>query len=196
MSEQADIFAVSQLIYAERHWRDTHQWEKMRSAYHPDAYVYTAWFRGSGFDFVKTSKHAFGKSLSKHRLSPSIVRVRGDRGIAETDAIIETRAVYGDMEVDGAASCRLFNRVRRDDGVWRLASLDVVYEKDTFSPVNPLAQVNIDWEEIQQYRSSYRFLCYFNMHGFGRTVDPNLPGDDRPDLVTTLYTEADTWLQQ
>lgn len=81
MSEQAEIFAIAQLVYAERHWRDTQQWDRMRSAYHPEALVRTAWFQGSGFDFVETSKRAFNNSLSKHRLSPSIVRINGDRDL-------------------------------------------------------------------------------------------------------------------
>ena len=39
VNEQADIIAVSHLIYFERHWRDTGQWDKMRSAYHPESVV-------------------------------------------------------------------------------------------------------------------------------------------------------------
>jgi hypothetical protein len=195
MSEQADFFSIAQLISAERHWRDTRQWDKMQSAYHSEAMVRTGWFQGSGLEFVEASKHAFGKSLSKHRLSPSIVRINEDRAIAETDTLIETRASYGEIEIDVIASCRLFSRVRRDGGIWRLGSLDAIYEKDSFSFVNPLEQFPLDWQEIAGYRPSYRFLCYFNQHGFGRTVDPDLPGDDRPELVTALYTQAEVWLQ-
>src|SRR5258708_26294532 len=53
---------------------------------------------------------------SKHRLSPTIVRLNGDWSIAETDTVIETRTLYGDIEVDTTANCRLFSRVRRDGG--------------------------------------------------------------------------------
>jgi hypothetical protein len=65
---------------------------------------------------------------SKHRLSPTLVRLHGDRGLAETDTVIETRTLFGDIEVDTTANCRLFSRVHRDNGVWRLASLDVIAE--------------------------------------------------------------------
>ncbi|MBO0794600.1 MAG: hypothetical protein J2P36_27110 [Ktedonobacteraceae bacterium] len=109
--------------------------------------------------------------------------------------LIETRFFSGTSEIDLVASCRLFNRVRREAGIWRLASLDVIYEKDTCSPVNPADPVQINWEKLLEYRPSYRFLCYYNLHRFGRTVDPDLPGDDRPELVTLLYAEADAWLQ-
>ncbi|WP_165422876.1 nuclear transport factor 2 family protein [Ktedonosporobacter rubrisoli] len=196
MQKQSEIFEIAQLIYAERHWRDTGQWERMRSAYHPTATVRVAWFRGSGFDFVETSKHAHGRSLSKHRLAPCIVCVNGDRGTAETDTIVEIRLTYENYELDLSSRCRLFSRVRRDEGIWRLASLDVIYEKDSVSPVNPSVPLPIDWEEIEQYRPAYRFLCYYNWHAFRRSVELDLPGDDRPELVASLYAEAEAWLQQ
>lgn len=84
----------------------------MRSAYHPESIVRVAWFQGTGFEFVEASK-------GMHRLSPTIVRLNGDRSIAETDTVIETRTLYGDIEVDTTANCRLFSRVRRDDGDWQ-----------------------------------------------------------------------------
>jgi len=193
MDEQADILAVSQLIYSERHWRDAGQWEKMRSAYHPESIVRVAWFQGNGFEFVEASKGMHRQGQSKHRLSPTIVRLNGDRSIAETDTVIETRTLYGDIEVDTTANCRLFSRVRRDGGLWRLASLDVIYEKTCLPPVNPSDHLTLNREELQSYRPSYRFLCY-TLHSIGRSVDPNLPGDDRPDLVEALYAEAEDWL--
>lgn len=193
MNEYTDQFAVSQLIVAERYWRDTKQWDQMRSAYHPDSFVRVAWFQGSGFDFVEASRQSpHQQSLSKHRLSPSRLRLNGDRAIAETDMRIEIRFFSGTCEIDLVVSCRLFNRVRRDEGIWRLASLDVIYEKDSCSPVNPAKQVQVDWEKLLEYRPSYRFLCYYNQHRF---VDPDLPGDDRSELVARLYAEADAWLQ-
>ncbi len=195
MNEQGDIIAVSQLIYVERHWRDTGQWDKMRSVYHPESVVRVTWFKGNGRAFVEASKGLHRAGQSKHRLSPSIVRVNGDRALAETDATIETRTFLGDVEVDTVASCRLFNRVRRDDNSWRLASLDVIYEKDMLAPVHPSDQLTFDRERLQTYRSSYQFLCY-NLHALGRTIDPDLAGDDRPDLVKALYADAEGWLMQ
>jgi hypothetical protein len=36
---------------------------------------------------------------------------------------------------------------------------------------------------------SYRFICY-TVSLLGRPIDPELPGDDRPDLVRDLYAKA------
>jgi len=195
MDDQADILAISRLIAFERHWRDTGQWEHMRSAYHPESVVRVAWFQGTGFEFVEASKGLHRQGQSKHRLSPSLVRLHGERALAETDTLIETRTRLEDIEVDTTAHGRLLSRVRRDAGIWRLASLDFIYEKDMMAPVNPSDQLLINREELRQYRPSYRFLCY-NLKRLERKIDPNLPGDDRPELVAALYAEAEDWLMQ
>src|SRR5258708_32321297 len=106
--------------------RDAGQWEKMRSAYYPESIVRVAWFQGNGFEFVEASKGMHRQGQSKHRLSPTTVRRNGDRTLSETDTVIETRTLYGDIEVDTTANCRLFSRLRRDDCVWRLAGLHVI----------------------------------------------------------------------
>ena len=195
MDEQTDIFAISQLIYFERYWRDTGQWDKMRNAYHPESLVRVTWFQGNGIAFVNASQGLHRQGQSKHRLAPTLVRVHGDRALAETSAVIETRTRLGDIEIDTTASCRLLNKVRRDDGVWRLASLDVIYEKDSLAPVNPSDHLTIDSETLRTYRPSYRFLCY-TLRSIGRSVDPTLAGDDRPELVAALYAEAEDWLKK
>ncbi|HYY89658.1 MAG TPA: hypothetical protein VFA49_12745 [Chloroflexota bacterium] len=44
-----------------------------------------------------------------------------------------------------------------------------------------------------RFRPSYRFICY-NLHLLGRSINSDLRGDDRPELVAALYAEADAWL--
>ena len=192
--EQKEIFVISQLIYFERHWRDTGQWDKMRDAYHPESRVRITWFQGNGIDFVEASQKLYHVGQSKHRLSPTLVRVHGNRALAETSTVIEARGRLGEIEIDTTTSCRLLNKVRRDDGVWRLASLDAIYEKDTIAPVNPSDPLTIDSELLRTYRPSYRFLCYV-LQSVGRSADQTLAGDDRPDLVAALYADAEAWLR-
>ncbi|MFL5591859.1 MAG: hypothetical protein ACJ8DI_29995 [Ktedonobacteraceae bacterium] len=40
-----------------------------------------------------------------------------------------------------------------------------------------------------------KFLCY-NLQRLGQEIDPNLPGDDRPELDAALYAEAENWLMK
>ncbi len=152
-----------------------------------------AWFEGSGHDFVEASKGIHRDGLSQHRLSPAIVGVNGSRALAETSCLIETRVMWGEIEVDTAASCRLLSRLRKDDGIWRLASLDCIYEKDTVKAVDPSKTIPIDSNLLATFRPSYRFICY-NLHTVGRKINNDLPGDDRKDLTAKLYSEAREWL--
>jgi hypothetical protein len=194
-NEALDLLHISQLIANERHWRDTCQWEKMRNAYHPESMVHVSWFKGSGFAFVEASKSLAKLVQSKHRLSPSRVRLHGERSLVETDTMIEIRMCVAGVEVDTTAHMRLLSRVRRDQGIWRLASLEGIFEKDVLAPVNPAEQIFISSQELRQYRPSYQFLCYLLSHmGRKQEINPDLPGDDKPELVTALYAEAEDWL--
>jgi SnoaL-like domain len=190
-----DIIAISQVVYAERYARDAHNWEQMRNTYHPDATVEIAWFTGSGYDFVKASRTAFERGQSKHRLSPSIIRVHGNRALAETSILIETRTMIDNIEIDTEASIRMFSRVRKDAGIWRLASLTGIFEKDRMMPVNPSDELHLDRELLASFRPSYRFLSYV-IHSYGHGINRNLPGDDRPETVIRLYDEASAWLEE
>lgn len=190
---QIDTIVVAELIYLERHLRDKGRWDEMKELYHPESLVRVAWFEGNGHAFVEASKELHRAGLSKHRLSPSIVRVNGSRAVAETDTVIETRVRWGDVEVDTAANCRLLSMVRKDKGAWRIASLDCIYEKDMVRPVNPTDVLPIDATVLQTFRPSYRFISY-NLHSLGRNINAHLPGDDQPELVNQLYAEADAWL--
>jgi hypothetical protein len=99
------------------------------------------------------------------------------------------------VEVDTTAHMRLLSRVCRDQGIWRLASLEGIFEKDVLAPVNPAEQIFISAEELRQYRPSYQFLCYILSHMERKQeINSDLPGDDKPELVTALYAKAEDWL--
>ena len=52
--------------------------------------------------------------------------------------------------------------------------------------------VVIDHGEMKGFRSSYRNLAYC-LHLTGYTVDPDLPGEDRPETVARLMQEVNGW---
>jgi hypothetical protein len=191
---QADEAAIASLILRERHWRDCGEWDRMAEAYHPRSRVRLAFFDGTGPDFVTFSRTSTRQAMTKHRLSPSIVDVAGDRALAETSVVVETRTMQDGVEVDLFVYCRYLNRVRRDGGLWRLASVETVREKDTMRPVDPGAVLKLDPVRLAGYRSSYRFVSY-NLDSRGVAPQPDLPGDDRPDLLRPLYAAAENWLR-
>jgi SnoaL-like domain len=185
---------VARVVIEERHWRDRGDWDAMARAYHADSRVTLAWFDGSGAAFVEVSRNAPQPGYTTHRLSPPVVRVAGDRAVAETSAVVETRTTLLDVEVDLFVSCRYLSRLRRDGGGWRLASLETICEKDSVSPVDPARPPEFDPELLASFRRSYRFVSY-RLHATGLPVNPLLPGDDKPSLVQPLYQRARSWLE-
>ena len=191
---QPDEAAIASLIARERHWRDRGEWERMRESFHPRSRVRLSWFDGTGPDFVTASRTSTRPATTKHRLSPSVVDVAGGRAFAETSAVVETRTMQDGVEVDLFVYCRYINRLRRDADVWRLASVDTVREKDTMRPVDPGVILQLDPARLASYRPSYRFVSY-NLESLGVAPQPDLPGDDRLDLLQPLYAAAENWLR-
>jgi len=144
-----DVAAIQDLVCRERHWRDREDWDAMRAAYTDDAQVRVTWFEGSIDDYVQSSCNPAWdtSSLSRHRLSPVVVSVHGDRALAETPALVELRL--------------------RSTASWLSAG------------------------DTAPYRRSYQFLAY----GARGHLPGDIPGDDRPDLVSALYDDAGKWLR-
>ena len=195
MSQQLDKLAIAALIAEERHWRDRADWDRMAAAYQPGCKVRLVWFQGTAADFLQASRAGGRGGVTKHRLGPSIVDVSGDRAVAETSTVVETRTDQDGIAVELFVYCRYLNRLSRDDdGAWRLASVDCICEKDTMRAVYPDDTLKLDRELLDTYRPSYRFLSY-NMYSQGMTPPPDLPGDDRPDLCESIYAAARRWLR-
>ncbi|MDB4987930.1 MAG: hypothetical protein JWN04_3108 [Myxococcaceae bacterium] len=180
---------IARLVQEERHWRDLGQWDRMRQAYVDHASIRVTWFHGEIDAFIAGSKQLRG-AQSKHRLSPTIVSVKGDRALAESSAAIELRFPVEGVLADITSSCRLLSRVLRTPQGWRLVSLDAIYEKDFIAPVLPGERLTMDTDRLSSLRPSYRFLAYVS----GRPIPDDLPGDDRPELTKALYSEAERWL--
>jgi hypothetical protein len=186
---------IVDVVLRERQGRDRGWWDQMLACYHDDAMIDLNWYQGTPAGFVEASRqqHDAGRRAT-HRLSPPIVRIRGGRAVAETGCALETRNVIDDIECDLTSYMRLLSRVERRGGSWRLASLGVVYERDTLTPVIPGRAPAIDTDLLDSLRPAYRFLAYVQIR-LGWPSRPDLPGDDQPDLVKALYDATLDWLE-
>jgi hypothetical protein len=191
---QADKLAIQELVRMERYWRDTGQWDRLAASYTPDSRVRTTWFDGSGPDFAEASRDMADRGrLSRHLITPTYVRVDGDRALVDSYGEIHNREEVAGAEVDILMYCRFFSRVVRTDDGWRLASFDGIYHKDTIVPVNPGDTVPIDWEALRGLRPSYRIWAYaIGLKGY--EIGQDELGDDRPDLLEPFYAAAERWL--
>lgn len=192
----ADKFAIMELVGLERYWRDTGEWDAVAECFTEDAVITTTWFKGNAREFALKSKDmAQHGRHSKHPIHPIYVRIKGDRALVESSAQIQNRDVLDDVEVDTTQYVRFFSRVQRTTVGWRLASFEGIYEKGTMTPVNPNAEVPVEWSEIEgcTSRTSYR-LWYWSMTRRGYSVPHDRIGDDDLQQVQAFYAAEEAWL--
>ncbi len=187
--------AISELLRLERFWRDRAEWDRLAACYVEDSLVRTTWFHGTGKAFAEASRDMAERGrLSTHLITPTWIRINGDRALAESLMEIHNRSTLEGVEVDTIMYGRFFSRVARTAQGWRLASFDGIYHKDVIAPVNPADKLPIDWAELRRYRASYRIWAYMiSRRGYEVTQDEL--GDDRPEALQEFYRAAERWLE-
>lgn len=183
------------LVRRERFARDQRRFDVMRACFHDDAYVRTTWYEGHGGQaYVEATRTWMERAgNSKHWVFPAYAEVDGDRALVESPAKIFNRARVNGTDVDFHAYCRFFSRAVRQDGVWRLMSFEVFFERDELRPVLPGDPVSIDPAALADLRPSYKFITYIQSTR-GIAVDQNLLGDDRPAELDAFHRGEREWL--
>jgi hypothetical protein len=165
----------------------------MRDCFHPDSRVQLSWFSGSGYDFVAGSIDMARRNvLAKHRLGPVLVRLAADRAVASLTAIIDIPATLSGVEVLLSSHARFLYCVERRDARWRISRFDAIYMRDELSTALPAVHLPVTAADLAGYRRSYRMLSYL-LSSQGYAVNPDLPGEDRPDTTAALYAEIHGW---
>lgn len=181
--DTVDISAVTQLVLIERESRDLGRWDQMRDCFQPDSWVRLSWFSGSGADFVTGSiDMARRQVLAKHRLGPVMVRLAGDRAVASLSAIIDIPVTLSGVEPQLSSHARFLYGVERRAQRWRIRSFDAVYVRDELTTAIPGLPVPVTAAAVADFRASYRMLSYL-LTTQGYEVNPDLPGDDRPEIA-------------
>jgi hypothetical protein len=191
----ADREEIVDLARRERFARDQQDWATMRAAFDDAAHIRTSWYDGGAEDYVAATRErmAAKSPTSKHWVFPAGLSVAGDRATVESPAMIFDRVRLDGVEVDFHVYCRFFSRAVRRDAGWRLASFEVLFERDMLQAVNPADPLPVDWAVLAGYRPSYRFLTWIQ-ESRGTRVNPDLYGDDRRDRLLDFYATERQWL--
>jgi hypothetical protein len=128
-----------------------------------------------------------------HEITPVRAEIHGSRALVESRGQVLLRPRISDVECDLTSWCRFVAGLEERDGEWRMLFFDNIYTKDRVDPTSPGEAIPADTELLAQLRPSYRWLAYTN-EARGIPVPPDLPGDDRPDLVDAFWADARTWL--
>jgi hypothetical protein len=188
-----DGFAAIQAVLREREARDRRWWEDMRDCFAEDSFVALTWYQGSGYGFVDGSVEMAKAGVpSRHRLSPPVVRIAGDRAVISLPLVIENYATIDDVECVLSTYARHLYRLERIGGAWKIVELRAIYERDELNSSIPGQTARIDPAELDGFRNPYRLLTW-KLRGAGYEIPQDLPGDDRPEDVARIYGEAFAW---
>ncbi|HEY5412012.1 MAG TPA: nuclear transport factor 2 family protein [Caulobacteraceae bacterium] len=191
--DQADRFAIRELVENWAVWRDAGDWERFGACWHDDGRMMATWFQGSAEDFIKVSREGFERGVSiLHFLGGCSVDLAGDRAIAQTKMTINQRALVHRVLVDVVCTGRFYDFIERRNGRWGVVLRQPIYEKDRMDPVDPAAHLELDQEILSRFPVGYRHLAYLQTDvGFEVKTDmPGLTGEE----VEALYARGRRWL--
>ncbi|HZZ02655.1 nuclear transport factor 2 family protein [Paraburkholderia sp.] len=195
LQQLLDKSEINEVVQKERAFRDQARWDEMQAAFHDDSVVDLSWFKGSGPEFVASSRRLYEAGRhSAHQMGPTLVSLIGSRALASTSCAVCLRTRLSGVEVELTAHSRLYERLEKRDGEWRIARMGIVYLRDLLIPVNPAERVEIDNARLSAFRSSYRFLSYL-LAETGVAPRDDLPGEDRPETVKPMLDADLRWLE-
>jgi len=190
-----DRTEIFDLVRFERLCRDQRDFPGMIACYVPKAPVRTTWFDGTIEDFAEASrKKMTSGSQAKHWIMPARLDFKEGRALVESPAVIFDRLRFDGIEFDTFQYCRFVSRVIRTARGWKLGSFEGIYQRDQMQTVDPRDPLPVDWDLLKTLRPSYKFIGYTQVKR-GYTLNPELLGDDRPDLVQAFYAREQKWLE-
>lgn len=194
LEEALDKQNIRELVEFERYCRDYMLWDEMRSCYHDDARIVVSWGSGTPDEFVAGSKRMnASKAPAKHKIFNTVVWLNGDRAVAECITAIQIRCPLDGDTVDMSTHTRLHYRLEKREGVWKILSMEPIYEKDSMASVYPDGTFTADREELASYRPSYANMMLRQVH-YGLTPNGDLAGEDRPESVAAVYKVSSEFL--
>jgi SnoaL-like domain len=169
--------------------RDLAEWDKLRALFHPDGTIEISWFEGLANDFVEGSMR-MGQSdvRTKHFISAPLVTFKGNKAIAETNAVVIAENVRLDLGV--SAHARFYDQVEKRGGVWKIAKRQGIYDFAYFN--FPQGVVEIERELLKKYPREYAALGYaLEKSGFPVKRVFATKGSD---LEKTMKANGQAWL--
>ena len=189
----ADKLAIREVVENWVLWRDSADWERFATVWHPDGWMTATWFQGPARDFIRASSEGFRKGVDiLHFLGGWTCEISGNRAISQTRMTIHQRAPLDGIPVDVACLGRFYDFFEKRHGRWAIVRRQPIYEKDRLDPVDPAAVVKLDGDLLARYPEGYRHLAYLQAKN-GFQVKPDLPCLRSPALEK-LYAEGRAWL--
>ena len=174
-------------------WRDSGDWDRFLTLWHPEGRMMATWFQGTAAEFAEISRSGFERGVRiLHVLGGTSVDVEGDRAIAQTRMAIHQRADVDGVACDVVCTGRFYDFLERRESRWGLVLRQPIYEKDRLDPIDPAARLELDRDLLERFPEGYRHLAYLQTR-IGYDVKPDMPGITGPEL-DALYRRGTRWL--
>lgn len=192
-AEKVDKLAIRETVENWVMWRDSGDWERFATVWHPDGWMTATWFQGPARDFVRVSEEGFKKGVNiLHTLGASTIDVAGTRAISHTRMGILQRASLDGVLVDALCTGRFYDFFEKYQGRWVVVRRQCIYDKDQLDPVDRSVTLKLDQDLLASFPEGYRHLAYLQSKN-GFKVKNNLPGL-RGAVVEKVYAEGKAWL--
>jgi hypothetical protein len=174
-------------------WRDSGDWERFRTVWHPEARMMATWFQGSAERFIDVSREGWNKGVSiLHFLGGSSIDVVGTRAIAQTKMTISQRAEVDGVACDVLCTGRFYDFFEKRDERWAIVLRQPIYEKDRIDPIDPGTALKLDTALLVEFPEGYRHLAYAQTR-IGFTIKRDMPMLKGAE-VERLYADGASWL--
>ncbi len=189
----ADQLAIRNLVESWAIWRDSGDWDRLRTTWHEGGMMHSTWFQGTGDEFVAGSQAAFNRGVEVlHMLSGTSIDVQGNRAIAQTKMSINQRAMVDGTACDCVCMGRFYDFLEKREGRWGIILRQPIYEMDRLDPLDSAARLDLDKEKLASLPAGYRHLAYVQGN-MGLNVRLDLP-QTRGAEVEALYAKGQAWL--
>jgi len=185
---------IAELIQNWAIWRDAGDWDRFRTCWHADGFMFATWCQAPAETFIRATQDAWDRGITiLHFLGGTTIDIAGDRAIAQTKMTISQRASLDGVAVDVVCTGRFHDFIERRDGRWGIVLRQPIYEKDRLDPVTPGAVPKLDTALLQRFPEGYRHLAYVQtLAGFPVKADMPLL---RGAKVEALYRAGAAWLR-
>jgi len=100
-------------------WRDSGDWDRFRTVWHPEGWMNATWFQGPAEKFIEVSREGFNKGVSiLHFYGGFSCDVSGNRAIAQTKMTISQSAPVHNVLVDVTCTGRMYDFMQKLEGRW------------------------------------------------------------------------------
>lgn len=189
----SDQEEIRDLIESWAIWRDSLDWDRFRTVWHPEGRMMATWWQGPYEEFIRANQEGFERGVRiLHFLGGSSIDVAGDRAVAQTKMTISQRAEVDGVLCDVVCTGRFYDFLESREGRWGLVLRQPIYEKDRIDPVDPATDLSLDAELLERFPEGYRHLAYLQTR-IGYDVKRDMPGLVGSE-VERLYARGASWL--